>query len=143
MCAQMQNTQLQSIIDQATNLRVEESDRIDACHKLGHISHAAAVEALVKSLEDPVFAVRWAAAEALVQHGSHGIEAVLQALVQRPSQFLYTGAHHVLKQTLGHVPVEIVQPVIEALEGVGAAAITPKAAHVALTQLESYHRRLE
>jgi len=142
MCAKMTQAQLQGLIVQATDPTEDSVDRIDACHKLGRVPDAAAVQVLVVTLKDPDFSVRWAAAEALAQHGSHGIEAVLQALMQQYDQFLYEGAHHVLKQTLGHVPPSIVTPVITALEGVGAAAATPMAAHQALAELKTYQQNL-
>ncbi len=140
MTAQPSQSQLQALIDQASKLTVNEIDRIDACHKLGHINDPEALRALVAALDDPEFAVRWAAAEALVRQGSRGAEAVLQALTHRYSQYLYTGAHHVLKHTIGHVPSSIVQPVIDALEGPGAPMVTPPAARDALSALHNYQR---
>ena len=124
MTAQPSQSQLQALIDQASKLTVNEIDRIDACHKLGHINDPEALRALVAALDDPEFAVRWAAAEALVRQGSRGAEAVLQALTHRYSQYLYTGAHHVL----------------DALEGPGAAMVTPPAARDALSALHNYQR---
>ncbi|NOZ71921.1 MAG: HEAT repeat domain-containing protein [Chloroflexi bacterium] len=130
---------IQEMIDLVTDLSVSEGERIDACHKLGQVSDPAVIDALIAALEDPVFAVRWAAAEALVRHGSRAIEALLYTLsLQQQGQFLYEGAHHVLKQTLGYVPSSIIKPVIEALEGSGAAVATPIAAQEALNALKKH-----
>jgi len=133
-----QQDMTQRLITLATDLSVSEGDRIDACHKLGQISDPKAIEALIVALEDPEFSVRWAAAEALVQHGSRAIEAILHTLAVKEGQFLYQGAHHVLKQTLGYVPANIVKPVIVALENVGATVATPVAAMEALEALKKY-----
>lgn len=135
--ASQQDT-VQQLIALATDLSVSEGERIDACHRLGNISDPQAIDALITALEDPEFSVRWAAAEALVRRGSHAIEAILHTLSVKQGQFLYQGAHHVLKQTMGHVPPAIVKPVIVALESVGAAAATPIAAKEALSALKKH-----
>ncbi|RME82918.1 MAG: HEAT repeat domain-containing protein [Caldilineae bacterium] len=113
------------------------NDRVDACHKLGLASGREAIEALIQSLDDDSVSVRWAAAEALLHHGYNVLEPLLQALSTRHSTYLYEGAHHILVRIPGPATRAVLQPVIDALESVGASAAVPVAASRALAELRT------
>jgi HEAT repeat protein len=111
--------------------------RWEAAKTLSALRDSAAVDALVKSLEDTVFDIRWLAAKGLINLRSKALVPLLQALIERPdSTWLRQGAHHVLHEvdTGGHR--EIIEPVLEALEGADAVLHTPLAARSALDELK-------
>ena len=117
---------------------VDEKDRVNACHALGRAKTPAATEALVYSLTDDSFTVRWAAAEALTQHGRAAIEPLMHALIAEDHRFLREGAHHVLSRLTGTATHTLVKPVLEALEGRSPAVRVPIAADAVLVQLATH-----
>jgi HEAT repeat protein len=120
------------------NPTVTEKDRVDACHALGRAKTPAATGALVDSLRDDDFTVRWAAAEALAEHGRAAIEPLMHALIGRDDRFLREGAHHVLSRLHGAATHDLVKPVMEALEGRTPSVSVPKAANAVLAQLAAH-----
>ena len=114
---------------------VDEKDRVDACHALGRVKTPAATEALVYALKDDGFTVRWAAAEALAEHGRAAIEPLMHALIAADDRFLREGAHHVLARLPGTATHNLVKPVLDALEGRSPAVRVPMAANAVLVQL--------
>jgi hypothetical protein len=107
-----------------------------AARTLGEIGDPAAAAALVKALEDDKFDVRWLAARAVVALGRPGLEALLQALIERPhSTFLRESAHHVLHDEAHAKWSKQLVPMIRALEGSDPEAAVPIAAEKALRAL--------
>jgi len=117
---------------------VDEKDRVDACHALGRAKTPAATEALVYSLKDDAFTVRWAAAEALAEHGRAAIAPLMHALIAEDHPFLREGAHHVLSRLPGTATHDLVKPVLEALAGRTPSVRVPMAADAVLVQLTTH-----
>lgn len=120
------------------NPTVHEKDRVDACHALGRAKTPAATGALVYALKDDTFSVRWAAAEALAEHGSAAIEPLMHALIAGDDRFLREGAHHVLSRLPGAATHDLVKPVLEALEGRTPSVTVPMAANAVLIHLAAH-----
>ena len=116
------------------------NERIEACHALGRIYGRRSIDALMAVLVDREFSVRWAAAEALREHGYNAIKPLLMELETHPAdQRLYECAHHVLVSIMEPSTRSLVQPVIDALEeGAGKEAAVPLAAFEALGELRQY-----
>jgi HEAT repeat protein len=120
--------------------------RWEAAKALRDIADARAAPALVKSLRDRRFGVRWLAAEGLISMGEGSLPALLDALVhQGDSILIRDGARHVLRELLGHHmrgDVEsLVRPVFEALEDIEPSVEAPVAARRALQALPPRVRR--
>jgi HEAT repeat protein len=112
--------------------------RWEAAKALGELRDPAAAPALIETLEDRRFDVRWLAAEALISLGPAGVPALLRGLQSAPwdAQWLRQGAHHVLRvlvtQDELYYLYDPLAQVISALEGAEPAVSVPGAAHTAL-----------
>ena len=119
----------------------EQQTRWEAAKTLGAIADTAAIPALITSMEDDIFDIRWLASEALVTLGADSVKPLLEALkVRFDSLYLREEAHHVFKYILRDNPQAnklnaILKPVIEALNGSASGVATPGAAQKALEQL--------
>jgi HEAT repeat protein len=120
--------------------------RWEAAKALGELRDPAAAPALVETLEDRRFDVRWLAAEALIALGSAGVPALLRGLQSAPwdAQWLRQGAHHVLRvlaaqDDLYYLHDPLAQ-VVAALEGAEPAVGVPGAAHNALIAVRQMQR---
>ncbi len=131
---------LQTHIDILSNPDASTDDRIDACHALGNIAGEGSEKALIETLVDRDFGVRWAAAEALCQHGHTAVLPLLRELETHPAdQRLYENAHHILKLIGEPALKSIIQPVLSALEEpTGSEIAVPLAAFNALGELRQY-----
>lgn len=110
--------------------------RWEAAKALCEIHAPQSAEALVQRLEDENFSVRWLAAEALIGLGQAAARPLLEALMRRSdSVWLRHGAHHVLSALLADGKDKSLRLVLDTLEGVEPALLTPLAAEKALTQL--------
>jgi HEAT repeat protein len=112
------------------------STRWEAAKALGKIGDVEATAALIRSLGDEMFDVRWLAAEGLIAIGRPTLIPLLRKLTEESdSLWLREGAHHVLHSiTLGNL-AEILLPVRNALEDIEAPLEVPFAAKVALESL--------
>jgi HEAT repeat protein len=112
--------------------------RWEAAKALGEMRAPAAAQALVNTLEDESFGVRWLAADGLIAIKREGLLPLLQALVECPdSVLLREGAHHVLRILAGGEDLHLqLAPVLAALEDVEPALEVPLAAHNAITALQ-------
>lgn len=111
--------------------------RWEAAKALSAIRDPAAASALVTALDDELFGVRWLAAEGIAALGRDGLLALLPALtIRADSAVLRHGAHHVLRSPSIDRWRSLVQPIITALEGVDASLAVPRAAHLAMAELE-------
>ncbi|NOX62872.1 MAG: HEAT repeat domain-containing protein [Chloroflexi bacterium] len=117
------------------NSDATESELIDAVHALGRQNTAESTEALIAALSHNAYGVRWAAAEALLNHGEPAIMRLLQALETSSDPLLFESAHHVLKRIPGPMLKKAVEPVIEALEGPSPATYAPVEARKVLESL--------
>ena len=124
----------------------ESSVRYEAAMCLRDIGDRRAIEGLAEALGDRSFEVRWVAAESLIDAGRAAVPAVLHALLHHAdSAWFREGCHHVLSHFAGldlhsayhveHHPAwvdydlrEVLRPVVQALEGPGAASRAPVAA---------------
>lgn len=114
----------------------------EAAKALSLIGDLRSVQALVRTLEDNEFGVRWLAAEGLIAVGYCSLAPLLQALIDRPESVrLREGAHHVLhdlvsRHLIERVSREQVKPVLAALNGIEPTVEVPLAAHKALDALQ-------
>jgi HEAT repeat protein len=77
----------------------QENDNVrrEAVRALSEIGGPEVAPALIKTLEDEEFDIRWLAAEGLIELGVHGLKALLQALIDHgDSPLLLEGAHHAI-----------------------------------------------
>ena len=123
------------LVKELTSTR--EGVRWEAAKALGQIGDSAATQSLVKALEDKMFDVRWLAAEGLITIGRNALVPLLQALMEHPvdSPWLLEGVHHVLHDLNKGDLIEILQPVLVALEGFESSVDAPLAAEIALKAL--------
>jgi HEAT repeat protein len=124
----------------------DKQTRWEAGKALGAIADPAAIPALIKTLEDDIFDIRWLASEALVGIGTDSIKPLLETLsTDSDKLFLREEARHVFKYILRDNPktnelIAILKPVIDALEGSTASVSTPGAAKRALEKLTSHQK---
>jgi HEAT repeat protein len=120
----------------------KETTHWEAAKALSRIGDLRSVQALVKTLEDNDFGVRWLAAEGLIVVGYCSLAPLLQALIDRPESVrLREGARHVLhdlvsQHLLDRVSKEQVKPVLTALKDIEPTIEVPLAAHKALDALQ-------
>jgi len=114
----------------------EEWKRWEAAKALGQISDPSAIGALVRSLEDEMFDVRWLAAEGLIAIGPRALVPLLRQLTKQPdSLWLREGAHRILHSIDRKDLRAMMQPVLRALEDVEAPLEVPFAAEATLKSL--------
>ncbi len=120
--------------------------RWETAKALGELRDPVAAPALVETLEDRRFDVRWLAAEALISLGPAGVPALLRGLQSAPwdAQWLRQGAHHVLRVLMAQDELyylyDPLAQVVSALEGAEPAVSVPGAAHNALIAMRRMQR---
>ena len=111
--------------------------RREAVKALSEIGGAEVAPALIKSLEDEEFDIRWLAAEGVIGLGVSGLKPLLQALIDHgDSPLLLEGAHHVTHYMAKGGLKKYLGPVLTSLEGVEPAVKAPNAAFHALELLK-------
>jgi hypothetical protein len=111
--------------------------RREVVRGLSEIGGAEVAPALIKTLEDEEFDIRWLAAEAIIQLGVNGLRPLLQALIDHgDSPLLLEGAHHVIHYMAKGGLRKYLGPVLASLEGIGTAVKAPVAAYQALEMLK-------
>ena len=113
--------------------------RWEAVKTLSQINDPTAATALVTALEDDNAGIRWLASGGLLGLGQRGLIPLLEALKERPDSVrLREGAHHVLHILARKgLYLQIVIPVLAALEDIEPAIELPLAAYKALKLLTS------
>jgi HEAT repeat protein len=117
----------------------QENDNVrrEAVKALSEIGGPEVAPALIKTLEDEEFDIRWLAAEGIIQLGVNGSKPLLQALIDHgDSPLLLEGAHHVIHYMAKGGLRKYLGPVLASLEGVGTAVKAPVAAFHALEMLK-------
>ena len=120
----------------------DQQTRWEAAKALGAIADPSSIPALIKTLEDNIFDIRWLAAQALIAIGTDSIEPLLEALSQSSDElFLREEAHHVIKYIFRDNPkakelYDVLKPVADALESSVSRIETPGAARTALEKLK-------
>ena len=114
--------------------------RWEAAAALRDIADPRAAAALVETLRDRRFGVRWLASDALIALRGAALAPLLNTLIHSTdSLWLRNGAHHVLRDLSGgHLSREataILKPLLAALEGVEPSVEVPLAARRALDEL--------
>jgi len=99
--------------------------RREAVKALSEIGGAEVAPALIKTLEDEEFDIRWLAAEGLIELGMNGLKALL-----------LEGAHHVIHYMAKGGLRKYLGPVLASLESVEPAVKAPVAAFHALEMLK-------
>jgi HEAT repeat protein len=119
----------------------DERVRWEVAKALGEIHDKTAAAALVLTLEDESFGIRWLAAEGLVAFGRYTLPPLLRALVKRAdSIWLREGALHIL-HLLAHQGLgDETRPVVAALEGPAPTVAVPLAAGDAIERLRGARR---
>ena len=111
--------------------------RREAVKALSEIGGAEVAPALIKTLEDEEFDIRWLAAEGVIGLGVSGLKPLLQALIDHgDSPLLLEGAHHVTHYMAKGGLKKYLGPVLTSLEGVEPAVKAPNAAFHALEMLK-------
>ena len=119
----------------------DKQTRWEAAKALVSIADPVAIPALIKTLEDNIFDIRWLASEALVAIGPDCIKPLLEAVsTGAKNLFLREEARHVLKYLLRDNPkanelIVILKPVVDALNGSAASVEVPGVARTALEKL--------
>jgi HEAT repeat protein len=115
----------------------DDNVRREVVRALCEIGGAEVAPALIRTLEDEEFDIRWLAAEGLIELGMSGLKALLQALIDRgDSPLLLEGAHHVMHYMAKGGLRKYLGPVLASLEGVEPAVKAPVAAFHALEMLK-------
>ncbi len=110
--------------------------RREAVKALSAIGGPKVAPALIKTLEDEEFDIRWLSAEGLVGLGMEGLKPLLRALVEHgDSPLLLEGAHHVIHDMAKGGLKKYLGPVLASLEGIGTAVKAPVAASNALEMM--------
>ena len=111
--------------------------RREAVRALSEIGGAEVAPALIRTLEDEEFDIRWLAAEGLIELGMDGLKPLLQALIAHgDSPLLLEGAHHVIHYMAKGGLRKHLGPVLGSLEGVEPSVKAPIAAFHALEMLK-------
>jgi HEAT repeat protein len=119
----------------------DKQTRWEAAKALVAIADPVAIPALIKTLEDNIFDIRWLASEALVAIGPDCIKPLLETLsTGAKNLFLREESRHVLKYILRDNPkanelIAILKPVVDALNGSAASVEVPGVARTALEKL--------
>ncbi len=115
----------------------DDNVRREAVRALGEIGGRELAPALIKTLEDEEFDIRWLAAEGIIGLGLYALKPLLQALIDRgDSPLLLEGAHHVMHYMAKGGLRKSLGPVLGSLEGVEPAVKAPVAAFHALEMLK-------
>ena len=111
--------------------------RSEATNVLSEIGDPEAAPALVRTLEDEEFGIRWTAARGLIGMNIKGLRSLFKALEEKPeSDLLREGAHHVLHDLAKGELRKYLIPVLVALEGPAPAAQILVAAYRAMEDME-------
>jgi hypothetical protein len=111
--------------------------RREAVKALSEIGDPEVPQALIKTLEDEEFDIRWLAAEGVIGLGVSGLKPLFQALIDHgDSPLLLEGAHHVIHYMAKGGLRKYLGPVLASLEGVEPAVKAPNAAFHALEMLK-------
>jgi hypothetical protein len=110
--------------------------RREAVKALREIEDSRVAPALIETLEDEKFDIRWLAAEGLIESGMKGLKPLLQALIDREDALLLLeGAHQVIHYMAKGGLRKYLGPVLASLEGVEPPVKAPVAAFHALEML--------
>jgi len=117
----------------------EDWKRWEAAKALCEIGDPSAIDVLIKALEDEMFDVRWVAAEGLIAIGQKTLEPLLIEITKHAdSAWLLEGAHRIF-HGLGKDELKpILQPVLQALEGIDVQSEVPFAANAGLKLLADF-----
>lgn len=120
----------------AKDLKRPTIDREAAIHFLSQSGSPEAIDALVSTLHDDDFGVRWAAAKGLAFAGDAALEPLLREIIAHGSdRDLRDAAHHVLSQSVSPRVRSETQELQKALKGPSADIATPEAAFRLLKQV--------
>jgi HEAT repeat protein len=118
--------------------------RWESAKAMCEIGNPGATDALIKSLEDKMFDVRWLSAQGLITIGRKTIVPVLQAVIDNPdSVWTREGAHHVLHDLAEGKLRSVLEPVLKALQDVDATVEGPLAAKIALDKIKRMNLKEE
>jgi hypothetical protein len=111
--------------------------RWEAAKALSEMADPRSASALVSSLEDREFDVRWLSAIGLIAIGKDSLVPLLEALSRRSeSVWLREGAHHVLHDLSKKGFMDLAAPILTALEGTEPGIEVQGPARAALAKLK-------
>jgi len=108
-----------TIIPQLHKLLSSESDalRMESCKIIELIADRKSIPFLLKLLEDPVFDIRWIAAEGLINIGRRSICPLLKSVRDgKSSLFFNNGTHHILLELLNNKEKIKIAPLLQSLD---------------------------
>lgn len=115
------------------------SDREAAARYLERYSSKKAIDALIKTLNDSDFGVRWAASTALARLGEQALPSVLRSIIHGYNARLREGVYHVLHYNNSVWVWQNAEPLMQALKSSAPDVLGPQAAAELLEKFE--HRK--
>jgi hypothetical protein len=125
-------------VDPLTKLLADPNHQIrwEAAKALSEIADPKSASALVSSLEDREFDIRWLSAIGLIAIGKDSLVPLLEALARRSeSVWLREGAHHVFHDLSKKGFMDLAAPILTALEGTEPGIEVQGPAKAALAKL--------
>jgi HEAT repeat protein len=125
-------------VDPLTKLLADPNHQIrwEAAKALSEIADPKSASALVSSLEDREFDIRWLSAIGLIAIGKDSLVPLLEALSRRSeSVWLREGAHHVFHDLSKKGFMDLAAPILTALEGTEPGIEVQGPAKAALAKL--------
>lgn len=126
----------EEIIPEIHKLLDSENDslRLEAAKITELIADRRSIPLLIKLLDDPLFDIRWIAAEGLIKIGRSSICPLLESVRDgRSSLFINRGTHHILLRLMDEEEKNKIMPLLQSLDNYHEAGETaPIQASIAL-----------
>jgi hypothetical protein len=124
------------ILPQMHKLLSSENDslRMETAKITELIADSRSIPSLIKLLDDPIFDIRWIAAEGLIKIGRRCICPLLKSVREGRSSLLFnSGTHHILLGLLDEKEKDILMPLLQSLDNYHESGETaPVQASIAL-----------
>jgi hypothetical protein len=108
-----------TIIPQMHRLLNSENDllRMETAKIVELIADRRSIPLLINLLDDPIFDIRWLAAEALIKIGRQSICPLLKSIRDGKSSYIFhRGAHHILLGLVGENEKDQLLPLLQSLD---------------------------
>ena len=112
--------------------------RWEAARALVEIASPSSARSLVRALEDKVFDVRWLAATALIKMGWPSLEPAMEELLLSPEpDWMWEGVRHVVRRLAKGDLGPMLEPLVEAFDGIDYRMKVPIEARKLLEELRA------